>query len=79
MTFVRLTNTNGRPLLLNYELIESVRKYRYCQYDWDGESIIEEYKTTVKLTNGNEYDVKETIEKVEKVLEGLNDNSNDNA
>lgn len=78
MTFVKLTSTNGEPMLLNYELIESVRKYRYCQYDWDGESIIEEYKTTVKLTNGNEYDVKETIEKVEKVLEGLNENSNDN-
>lgn len=78
MTLVKLTGTNGEPLLLKYELIESVRGYRKCQYDWDGESIIQEHKTTVRLINGNEYDVKGTVERVEKVLEGLNENSNDN-
>ena len=70
MTLVRLTSTNGEPLLLKYELIESVRGYRKCQYDWDGKSIIQEHKTTVRLTNGNEYDVKGPVEKVEKVLGG---------
>lgn len=71
MTFVKLTDTNGQPLLLKYELIESVRGYRKCRYDLDGESIIQEHKTTIRLTNGNEFDVKGPVENVEKALGGV--------
>ncbi len=72
MALVKLTGISGKPLLLKYELIESVisniREVRYY-----GTSEIKEVGRKIKLTNGNEYNVKETVEEVEKVLEGLND------
>lgn len=78
MTFVRLTSTNGKPLLLKYELIESVREYVIGKLYSFGNVVEEkEYATEIKLTNGNEYNVKETVEKVEKILGGIDENSND--
>lgn len=80
MTFVKLTGTNGKPLLLKYELIELAREYVIGRLYWSGNNVEEEeYATEILLTNGHEYTVKESVEEVEKVLEGLNDNSNDNA
>lgn len=73
MTFVKLTGTNGKPLLLKYELIESVRVYVVGRLSYGDIVATKEYATEIKLTNGNEYNVKETVEEVEKVLEGLND------
>lgn len=77
MAFVKLTSTNGKPLLLKFELIESVREYVIGRLSYGDIVATEEYATEIKLTNGNEYNVKETVEEVEKVLEGLNENSND--
>ena len=72
MTFVKLTGVSGKPLLLKSELIESVisdiQRVRYY-----GTSEVKEVGRKIKLTNGNEYNVKETVEEVEKVLEELND------
>lgn len=72
MTFVKLTGVSGKPLPLKYELIESVisdiQRVRYY-----GTSEVKEVGRKIKLTNGNEYNVKETVEEVEKVLEELND------
>lgn len=73
MTFVKLTGTDGKPLLLKYELIESVREYVIGRLSYGDIVATEEYATEIKLTNGNEYNVKETVEEVEKVLEELND------
>ena len=77
MAFVKLTGTDGKPLLLKYELIESVRAYVIGRLSYGDIVATKEYATEIKLTNGNEYNVKETVEEVEKVLEGLNENSND--
>lgn len=72
MTFVKLTSTNGEPLLLKYELIESVRAYVVGRLYSLGNVVEEkEYATGILLTNGHEYTVKETVEEVEKVLGGV--------
>lgn len=77
MTFVKLTGINGKPLLLKYELIESVRTCVIGRLYSCGNTVeAEEYTTEILLTNGHEYNVEESVE---EVLEGLNDNSNDNA
>lgn len=73
MTFVKLTSTNGKPLLLKSELIESVRAYVIGRLSYGDIVATEDYGTQIKLTNGNEYDVKETVEEVEKALGGTND------
>lgn len=73
MTFVKLTSTNGKLLLLKYELIESVRAYVIGRLSWGNVVETEEYGTNIKLTNGSEYDAKETVEEVEKALGGTND------
>ena len=73
MAFVKLTGTSGKPLLLKYELIESVRACVLGRLSYGDIVATEEYATEIKLTNGNEYNVKETVEEVEKVLEELND------
>ena len=80
MTFVRLTSTNAKPLLLKYELIESVKVYVFSRlYSFNNTVEAEEYATTILLTNGHEYTVEETVEEVEKILGGkVNENSNDN-
>lgn len=80
MTFVKLTSTNGKPLLLKYELIESVRTYVVGRlYSLNNVVEEEEYGTRILLTNGHEYTVEETVEEVEKILGGkVNENSNDN-
>lgn len=76
MTFVKLTSTNGKPLLLKYELIESVRAYVVGRLYSLGNVVEEkEYATEILLTNGHEYTVEETVE---EILEVLNENSNDN-
>ena len=81
MTFVKLTSTNGKPLLLKYELIESVRTYVVGRL-YSLNNVVEEeeeYGTGILLTNGHEYTVEETVEEVEKILGGkVNENSNDN-
>ena len=75
MAFVKLTDTNGKPLLLKYELIESVRAYVIGRlYSWGNKVEEEEYATEILLTNGHEYTVEESVE---EVLEVLNENSND--
>ena len=72
MTFVKLTSTNGKPLLLKYELIESVRAYVVGRLYWSGNNVEkEEYATEILLTNGHEYTVNESVEEVEKVLGGV--------
>lgn len=73
MAFVKLTSTNGKPLLLKSELIESVRAYVIGRLSYGDIVATEDYATEIKLTNGNEYNVKETVEEVEKVLGGTND------
>lgn len=74
MTFVKLTDTNGKSLLLKYELIESVRAYVIGRlYSLNNVVEEEEYGTKILLTNGHEYTVEESVEEVEKVLEELND------
>lgn len=76
MTFVKLTSTNGKPLLLKYELIESVRAYVIGRlYSFNNKVEGEKYGAEILLTNGHEYTVEESVE---EVLEGLNENSNDN-
>ena len=76
MTFVKLTSTNGKPLLLKYELIESVRAYVVGRLYSLGNVVEEkEYATEILLTNGHEYTVEESVEEVWEVL---NENSNDN-
>lgn len=71
MTFVKLTGTNGKPLLLKYELIESVKSYVVVSlYSWGNKVEAEEYATEILLTNGHEYTVNESVEEVEKVLGG---------
>ena len=74
MAFVKLTDLNGQPLLLKYESIELVRPNIIRTY-YSGDKLYptESNGTTIKLTNGNEYTVKETVEEVEKILEELND------
>lgn len=72
MTFVKLTSTNGKPLLLKYELIESVRAYVVGRlYSLGNVVEAEENATKILLTNGHEYTVEETVEEVEKVLGGI--------
>lgn len=72
MTFVKLTGTNGKPLLLKYELIESVKSYVVVSlYSWGNKVEAEEYATEILLTNGHEYTVNESVEEVEKVLGGI--------
>lgn len=72
MTFVRLTSTNGKPLLLKYELIESVKSYVIGRlYSFNNKVEDEEYGTEILLTNGHEYTVNETVEEIEKVLGGV--------
>lgn len=80
MTFVKLTDTNGKPLLLKYELIESVKVYVFSRlYSFNNTVEAEECATEILLTNGHEYTVEETVEEVEKILGGkVNENSNDN-
>lgn len=74
MPFVRLTSTNGKPLLLKYELIESVRAYVVGRLYSLGNVVEEkEYATEILLTNGHEYTVEETVE---EILEALNENIN---
>lgn len=76
MTFVKLTSTNGKPLLLKYELIESVRAYVIGRlYSFNNKVEGEEYGTEILLTNGHEYTVEESVE---EILEVLNENNNDN-
>lgn len=76
MAFVKLTDTNGKPLLLKYELIESVKVYVFSRlYSFNNKVEAEEYATEILLTNGHEYTVEETVE---EILEVLNENSNDN-
>lgn len=76
MTFVKLTSTNGEPLLLKYELIESVKSYVIRRlYSFNNKVEDEECGTEILLTNGHEYTVNETVE---EILEVLNENSNDN-
>ena len=76
MTFVKLTSTNGKPLLLKYELIESVRAYVVGRlYSLGNVVEAEENETKILLTNGHEYTVEESVE---EILEVLNENSNDN-
>ena len=59
MTFVKLTDTNGKPLLLKYELIESVKTFVYkVRFPLDEIYEMGKYETVIKLTNGNEYTVK---------------------
>ena len=71
MTFVKLTDTNGQPLLLKYELIESVRAYVIGRlYSLNNVVEEEEYGTGILLTNGHEYTVNESVEEVEKVFGG---------
>lgn len=74
MTFVKLTDLNGQPLLLKFELIELVRPNIIRTY-YSGDKLYstESNGTTIKLTNGSKYDVKETVEEVEKALGGTND------
>lgn len=80
MTFVKLTGISGKPLLLKRELIESViSDIRKIRYPDEGTYEIKEVGRKIKLTNGNEYIVEETVKEVEKAMEGLNENSNDNA
>lgn len=75
MTFVKLTSTNGKPLLLKYELIESVRTYVVGRlYSLNNVVEEEEYGTGILLTNGHEYTVEETVE---EILEVLNEKNND--
>ena len=80
MTFVKLTDTNGKPLLLKYELIESVKVYVFSRlYSFNNTVEAEECATEILLTNGHEYTVEETVEEIEKILGGkVNENSNDN-
>lgn len=73
MTFVKLTGTNGKPMLLKYELIESVRAYVIGRLSYGDIVATEDYGTQIKLTNGNEYTVEESVEEVEKALGGTND------
>lgn len=73
MAFVKLTSTDGKPLLLKVKLIESVRAYVVGRLSYGDIVATEDYGTQIKLTNGNEYDVKETVEEVEKALGGTND------
>lgn len=76
MTFVKLTSTNGKPLLLKYELIESVRTYVVGRL-YSLNNVVEEeeeYGTGILLTNGHEYTVEETVE---EILEVLNEKNND--
>ena len=71
MTFVKLTGTSGKPLLLKYELIESVASnFREVRYPGERTSEVKEVGRTITLINGHEYTVKETVEEVEKVLGG---------
>lgn len=79
MTFVILTSTSGKPLLLKYELIESVRAYVVGRLYSLGNVVEEkEYATEILLTNGHEYTVEESVEEVEKVLGGkVNEKNND--
>lgn len=74
MTFVKLTDLNGQPLLLKFELIESVRPNIIRTY-YSGDKLYstESNGTTIKLTNGDKHTVYESLEEVEKVLEELND------
>ena len=75
MTFVKLTSTNGKPLLLKYELIESVRAYVIGRlYSFNNKVEGEEYGTEILLTNGHEYTVEESVE---EVLDVLNEKNND--
>jgi len=75
MTFVKLTSTNGKPLLLKYELIESVITYVVGRlYSLNNVVEEEEYGTRILLTNGHEYTVEETVE---EILEVLNEKNND--
>lgn len=75
MTFVKLTSTNGEPLLLKYELIESVKSYVIRRlYSFNNKVEDEECGTEILLTNGHEYTVNETVE---EILEGLNEKNND--
>ena len=76
MTFVKLTSTNGKPLLLKYELIESVKVYVFSRlYSFNNTVEAEECATEILLTNGHEYTVEETVE---EIMEVLNENNNDN-
>jgi len=71
MKFIKLTDLNGQPLLLKYELIELVRPNIIRTY-YSGNKLYstESNGTTIKLTNGDKYTVYETLEEVEKVLGG---------
>ena len=74
MTFVKLTDLNGQPLLLKFELIESVRPNIIRTY-YSGDKLYstESNGTTIKLTNGDKHTVYESLEEVEKILGGTND------
>lgn len=71
MTFVKLTGVSGKPLLLKYELIESVSAniVDFCSFE-KGSCFTEEIGATIKLTNGNLYEVENMAEEVEKILGG---------
>lgn len=72
MTFVKLTDLNGQPLLLKCESIELVRpNIIRTYYLVDKLYSFESNGTIIKLTNGHEYTVEETVEEVEKVLGGV--------
>lgn len=74
MTFVKLTGISGKPLLLKSELIESViSDIRKIRYPDEGTYETKEVGRKIKLTNGNEYIVEESVEEVKKALGGTND------
>lgn len=74
MTFIKLTDKGGKPLLLKYELIESVTPcIRRVRYPDIGMSEIKECGTTIKLTNGNEYTMEKSVEEVLKMINGVED------
>lgn len=74
MTLVKLTGISGKPLLLKSELIESViSDIRKIRYPDEGTYEMKEVGRKIKLTNGNEYIVEESVEEVKKALGGTND------
>lgn len=69
MTFVKLTGISGKPLLLKSELIESViSDIRKIRYPDEGTYEMKEVGRKIKLTNGNEYIVEESVEEVKRKI-----------
>ena len=74
MAFVKLTGTDGKPLLLKYELIESVREYVIGRLSYGDIVATEEYATEIP-TNQPVVNtmLKKQQKKLEKALGGTND------